>query len=116
MKLFNGKGKGSNWYVWIGSFALLLMAWLWVGPKLIQKPAGTPPRSGSNEEAKEMTRTSIGVLPQPTGSVAVPQVMPAPPVLNLPPYSNMPTNGIVGPAQTARARISNARVAKVIMS
>lgn len=57
--------KGNNFYIWIGTFSLLLMFWLWVGPKLIKKPAGTPPRAGSNEEAKELGRAVSGMPPAP---------------------------------------------------
>lgn len=65
MALFPKDFKGNNFYVWIGTFALLLMLWLWVGPKLVRKPAGTPPRAGSNEEAKEISKAVAGVPPQP---------------------------------------------------
>lgn len=65
MSLFPKDFKGHNLYVWVGSFALILMAWLWIGPKLVQKPAGTPPRSGSNEELKEMIIAERGIPPQP---------------------------------------------------
>jgi hypothetical protein len=72
MSLFPRDMKGNNFYIWIGSFALILMLWLWVGPKLVKKPAGTPPRAGSNEEKKEMMRAAGGIPPQPVKGRALP--------------------------------------------
>lgn len=72
MPLFPRDMKGNNFYIWIGSFALILMLWLWVGPKLVKKPAGTPPRSGSNEEKKELMRAAGGMPPQPVKGRALP--------------------------------------------
>lgn len=64
---FFGKSRGgdNSFYIMVGTFTIVFLAYLWVGPKLIKKPAGTPPRSGSNEEQKQATRVVNGMPPQP---------------------------------------------------
>lgn len=57
--------KDHNIYVMVGTFALVFLTYLWVAPKLLKKPLGTPPRSGSNEESKQMARVQSGIPPQP---------------------------------------------------
>ena len=72
MKLFS-KGSlnfgSTNFYVMIGSFAIIFMVYLWLAPKLVKKPAGTPPRSGSNEEKKQVAKSIAGIPPQPPSAI-----------------------------------------------
>ena len=66
MGIFGKRGGGDNsFYIMIGTFTIVFLAYLWIGPKLIKKPSGTPPRSGSNEEQKQATRVVNGMPPQP---------------------------------------------------
>lgn len=73
---------------------------------MIKKPAGTPPRSGSNEEVKQLARVESGMPPQPItaghsvapGSATPsgkPRVMFGP----LPASGNMPGMHIANPAR-----------------
>jgi hypothetical protein len=108
MALFPRDMKGNNFYIWIGTFALLLMLWLWVGPKIVKKPAGTPPRAGSNEEAKELARATAGVPPQPVrGGGGLPVGGPTSsirvPALNAPGAGAMS----MGPVRFAKAALSD---------
>lgn len=77
--LFKGLGGGESnkFYSRVGLFALIFIAYLWVAPKLIKKPAGTPPRSGSNEEMQQANRTASGMAPEPVGA---PGTAPSPPI------------------------------------
>lgn len=68
---------GNKYYVEIGIFTLLFVVYLWIAPKLIKKPAGTPPRSGSNEETQQANRTASGMTPEPVGA---PGTAPNPPI------------------------------------
>src|SRR5947209_3238278 len=71
MKLLGGLMKGDHrFYRTVGTFALIFMLYLWIGPKLVKKPAGTPPRSGSNEEKKQIAKVVAGHPPQPTDTPA----------------------------------------------
>lgn len=71
-----GRGRGDNsFYVMVGTFTLVFLAYLWIGPKVIKKPAGSPPRSGSNEESKQAARVVNGMPPQPVS--AGPKTLPA---------------------------------------
>jgi len=77
--LFRGIGGGGSnqFYIRVGMFALIFIAYLWVAPKLIKKPAGTPPRSGSNEEMQQANRTASGMAPEPVGAAGT---APSPPI------------------------------------
>jgi hypothetical protein len=44
-------------YMWIGTFAVVMMIYLFVAPKLVKKSAGEPPRSGSNAEQLAIAQT-----------------------------------------------------------
>lgn len=59
---------GHKFYILLGLFTFIFIAYLWLAPKLVKKPAGTPPRSGSNEEASQVTRAASGAAPEPVGA------------------------------------------------
>ena len=86
--LMNQKG----FFTVAGGFAAAFMIWLFVGPKLVKKPAGTPPRSGSNEETKQVNRVAAGLPPQPTKGGFTTMT---PPSMNLPKIPNY--KGLGGP-------------------
>lgn len=44
-------------YMWIGTFAVVMMVYLFVAPKLVKKSAGEPPRNGSNVEQMAVAQT-----------------------------------------------------------
>jgi hypothetical protein len=50
-------------FLLIGTFALVFMFYLWIGPRLIKKPVGTPPRSGSNDEAQQVAQSVAASTP-----------------------------------------------------
>ena len=50
-------------FLLIGTFAIVFMFYLWIGPKLIKKPVGTPPRAGSNDEAMQVAQTVAATTP-----------------------------------------------------
>ena len=64
--------------MWIGTFAVVMMVYLFVAPKLVKKPAGEPPRSGSNAEQMAIAQVEAQMMaPAPTtGASGFPYAMP----------------------------------------
>lgn len=90
--------KGNKFYVDLGIFTLFFIAYLWIAPKLIKKPAGTPPRSGSNEETQQANRTAQGQAPEAVGA---PGTAPTPPNqsgIHVSPMGSGTSSGISMPA------------------
>ena len=49
--------------MWVGTFAVIMMIYLFLAPKLVKKPSGTPPRAGSNQEKVAMQQAAGGGVP-----------------------------------------------------
>lgn len=56
--------------MWVGTFAVIMMIYLFLAPKLVKKPSGTPPRSGSNAEKQAIQQISAGA---PAANIAAPE-------------------------------------------
>lgn len=52
-------------YMWVGTFAVIMMIYLFLAPKLVKKPSGTPPRAGSNQEKMAIQQAAAGAPPMP---------------------------------------------------
>jgi hypothetical protein len=62
--------------MWVGTFAVIMMIYLFLAPKLVKKPSGTPPRSGSNAEKQAIAETMAGAPPMGGGAPMVEEVYP----------------------------------------
>ena len=63
--------------MWIGTFAVVMMVYLFVAPKLVKKSAGEPPRNGSNAEQMAVAQVEAQMMaPAPTTATGFPYAMP----------------------------------------
>lgn len=49
-------------YMWVGTFAVVMMLYLFIAPKLVKKTAGEPPRAGSNTEQMAIAQTQAQMV------------------------------------------------------
>ena len=65
-------------YMWVGTFAVVMMVYLFVAPKLVKKGSGEPPRAGSNAEQMAIAQTEAQMLgPAPTATPSLQYALPS---------------------------------------
>jgi hypothetical protein len=65
-------------YMWIGTFAVVMMVYLFVAPKMVKKPGGAPPRAGSNSEQMAVAQVEAQMMsPGSATGAGIPYTLPS---------------------------------------